>query len=264
MGALKLISWNVNSVRARLDRLLAVLARHEPDVVCLQETKGTADTFPADRIRDAGYHAEVHGQRTYNGVALLTREPARDVVRGFDGDPIPEQARAISADVGGVRVIDVYVVNGKAVGDPKYGTKLAWLDGLCAWLAKTHDPAQPLVVTGDFNIAPADLDVHDPDRWRDRVLCSDPERERYQRLLAWGLVDLHRRHAPDERVFSWWDYRAGAFPRDWGLRIDLALGTAPVAAGLRGVEVDRDERKKSSGEGNPSDHAPLILTFDPP
>ncbi len=259
---MKIISWNVNSVRARLDRLLALLERHRPDVLCLQETKATDELFPADVVRAAGYHAAVHGQKTYNGVALLTREPVADVIHGFPGDPIPEQARVISAHVGGVRVVDVYVVNGKEVGDPKYDLKLAWLDALTAWIRDAHDPATPLVITGDFNIAPGDRDVHDPERWKDRVLCSDPERARLTEMLDWGLTDLHRRVAPDEQVFTWWDYRGGAFPRDHGLRIDLALGTAPVAERVTAVTVDREERKKTSGEGNPSDHAPLIVELD--
>ena len=259
---MKLISWNVNSVRARLERLLAVLDRHQPDVLCLQETKSTDATFPYEAIREAGYHAVTHGQKTYNGVALLTREPAEDVTRGFTGDPIPEQARVIGAEVAGVRVIDVYVVNGKEVGDPKYDIKLAWLDALASWLDETYAPDQPLVITGDFNVAPTDDDVHDPERWRDRILCSAPERERLQRLLSWGTVDLHRQASPDETEFTWWDYRFGAFPRGWGLRIDLALGTAPLAARLTSVGVVRDERHKSGGEGNPSDHAPLIVDFE--
>ncbi len=259
---MKLISWNVNSVRARLDRLLALLERHRPDVLCLQETKATDDLFPVDAVRSAGYHAATHGQKTYNGVALLTREPTKGMVAGFAGDPIPEQARVISAEVGGIRVVDVYVVNGKEVGDPKYDLKLAWLDALTAWLEDTHDPSMPLVIAGDFNIAPADRDVHDPERWRDRVLCSDPERRRLETLLERGLVDLHRHLVPDEPAFTWWDYRGGAFPRDFGLRIDLALGTAALRDRVTAVSVDRDERKKTSGEGNPSDHAPLIVEFD--
>lgn len=259
---MKLISWNVNSVRARLERLLAVLDRHRPDVLCLQETKSTDATFPFEVIQGAGYHAVTHGQKTYNGVALLTREPAKDVIRGFPGDPIPEQARVIGADVGGIRVVDVYVVNGKEVGDVKYDLKLAWLDALAAWLKDSGSPDRPLVITGDFNIAPTDADVHDPERWRDRVLCSAPERERLDGLLAWGLTDLHRTVSPDDAGFTWWDYRFGAFPRGWGLRIDLALGTAPLAERVTSVTVDTDERHKSGGEGNPSDHAPLIVEFE--
>ncbi len=259
---MRLISWNVNSVRVRLERLLALLERHRPDVVCLQETKCTQDRFPADTIREAGYKVTVHGQPTYNGVVLLTRETPEDVVRGFAGDPIPEQARVLGARVGGIRVIDVYVVNGKAIGDPKYDLKLDWLDQLTAWLASTYDPTEPLVVTGDFNIAPTDDDVHDPERWRDRVLCSAPERDRLERLLDWGLFDLHRHLHPDHTAFTWWDYRSGAFPRNWGLRIDLALATSALRDRVTAVEVDREERKKNTGEGNPSDHAPLIVTFD--
>ncbi len=259
---MKIVTWNVNSIRARLERLLGVLRRHRPDLVCLQETKSTEDQFPREVLRAAGYHAVSHGQRTYNGVALLSREPLEGVVKGFDGDPIPEQARVISGRTGGLTVVDVYVVNGKEVGHPYYHRKLAWLDALAAWLGDAFDPAAPLIVAGDFNIAPDDRDVYDPDLWRQRLLCSDAERARLRSLLDWGLVDLHRAATAEAGIYTWWDYRAGAFPRDMGLRIDLLLGTAPVRGRLRSVEVDRDERKKSSGPGNPSDHAPVILTLE--
>jgi len=258
---MKIVTWNVNSVRARLERLVEVLRRHEPDVLCLQETKTTDDRFPREVLSEMGYHAVTAGQKTYNGAALLSRQPARDMVRGFDGNPIPEQARVISATFDGVRVICVYVVNGREVGHEQYDLKLEWLDRLTAWIAETSAPDQPLVVTGDFNIAPDDRDVHDPARWEGRCLCTEPERQRYQALLDWGLHDLHRRHSDDAGLYTWWDYRFGAFPRDMGLRIDLALGTAPVADRLVSVEVDREERKKSSGTGNPSDHAPVIVAL---
>ncbi len=258
---MKLITWNVNSIRARMPRLVALLQRHEPDVVCLQETKADDDAFPREDLEAVGYRAAIHGQKTYNGVAIVSREPAAAVTAGFPGDPIPEQARVISADLGGLRVIDAYVVNGKAVGDPKYDTKLAWLDALAAWLREAHDPARPLVLAGDFNIAPDDRDVHDPALWEGRVLCSDPERARLQALLDWGLHDLHRAHTDEAGVFTWWDYRGGAFPRGLGLRIDLLLGTAPLRERVVAVEVDREEREKSTGEGNPSDHAPVVLTL---
>jgi len=167
----------------------------------------------------------------------------------------------LSAQVAGVRVIDAYVVNGKAVGDPKYDTKLAWLDALGAWLRESNDPARPLILTGDFNIAPDDRDVHDPALWEGRVLCSAPERERLQTLLGWGLRDLHRVLTDEGGIFTWWDYRGGAFQRGFGLRIDLFLGTAAIAERVEDVAVDRDERKKGTGEGNPSDHATVILTL---
>ncbi|RMH03091.1 MAG: exodeoxyribonuclease III [Planctomycetota bacterium] len=255
---MRVVTWNVNSIRSRLPRLLALLDRHRPDVVLLQETKVEDDAFPHQELATAGWRAVVHGQRTYNGVAILSRRSATEVRIGFPGDPIPEQARVISAEVGPLRLIDAYVVNGKAVGDEKYEIKLRWLDAFADWLAAAHDPSQPLLVAGDFNIAPEDRDVHDPERWRGKVLCSEPERERLRRLLAWGLTDLHRLHEEGPGPFTWWDYRMGAFPRGWGLRIDLLLGTAPVAAACTAVVVDREERRESAGEGKPSDHAPVL------
>lgn len=262
---MKLITWNVNSIRQRGPRLLALLARHEPDVVCLQETKVTDDDFPTTELLEAGYLSVAFGQRAYNGVAILAREPIEDVNLGFRGDPVPGEARVLAATAGDLRVIDVYVVNGKNVGDPAYDVKLAWLDALAAHVAATEDPATAIVVTGDFNVAPSDLDVHDPILWAGKNLASPPERERLQRLVDWGLTDLGRMHAGDAvGPFSWWDYRMGAFHRGWGLRIDLLLGSASVAERLVSVEVDREERKPSTGEGKPSDHAPVILTLRDP
>ena len=262
---MKLITWNVNSIRQRGPRLLALLARHTPDIVCLQETKVTDDDFPAADLLGAGYQSVAFGQRAYNGVAILAREPLTNVNLGFRDDPVPGEARVLAASVGDLRVIDVYVVNGKNVGDPAYDVKLAWLDALADHLAATEDPTRPLIVTGDFNVAPTDLDVHDPRLWAGKNLASPPERERVQRLIDWGLTDLGRRatgEAPGP--FTWWDYRMGAFHRGWGLRIDLILGGRPVAERLVSVDVDREERKPTSGEGKPSDHAPVILTWGEP
>jgi len=259
---MKIISWNVNSIRQRLPRALALLHRHQPDALCLQETKVTDEAFPHAELEAAGYRAAVFGQKSYNGVALVARDEPADVIRGFPGDPVPGEARAIAARVGGLALVDAYVVNGKDVGDPAYETKLRWLDAFGAWLRDAFDPGDALLVVGDFNIAPADPDIYDPDAWRGRNLASEPERDRVRALLDWGLTDLGRRAAGDvPGPYTFWDYRSGAFHRGWGLRIDLALGTAPVAARLVSVEVDREERKESSGEGKPSDHAPVIVTL---
>jgi exodeoxyribonuclease-3 len=260
----KIITWNVNSVRQRLARLLALLERHDPDVVCLQETKVEDEAFPTLELDAAGYESVSFGQRAYNGVAILSRSPVVDVRRGFPGDPLPDEARVLGGTVDDLRVLNLYVVNGKAVGTPTYDRKLAWLDALTGWLRGTHDPRDPLLVVGDFNIAPEEEDVHDPERWADTIHFTDPERQRVRAMLDWGLVDLLRLSHEGPGPFTWWDYRFGAFHRGWGLRLDLALGTHPVADRCAGVLVDRDERKPTFGEGKPSDHAPVIVTLDRP
>jgi exodeoxyribonuclease-3 len=258
----KLITWNCNSIRQRLPRLLAMLERHQPDVVCLQETKVENEVFPTMELSAAGYDVATFGQRAYNGVAILSRAPLADVATGFDGDPVPEQSRVLRAKAGGLDLVCVYVVNGKAVGDPAYDTKLAWLDAFRAWIAATYDPKGDLIITGDFNIAPDDRDVWDADLWRGKILASDPERERLRQLMDWGLTDLGRLAAGDvQGPFAYWDYTAGAFHKGWGLRIDLILATASVTSRLETVEVDRNERKPTAGEGKPSDHAPVIVTL---
>ena len=240
---MRLVTWNVNSIKQRLPRVLAMIRRHEPDIVCLQETKVEDPLFPTMELVAAGYECATFGQRAYNGVAILSRVGLKDVRSGFEGDPIPGQARVLSARTGDLRVVCAYVVNGQAVGTPAYETKLAWLDAFRTWVAETFDPADPLVICGDLNIAPDDRDVWDPVLWRGSILASEPER------------------AAVSGPFTFWDYTAGAFHKGWGLRIDLALGTAPVADRLESAMVDRDERKPTYGEGKPSDHAPLIVTL---
>ena len=260
---MRLVTWNVNSIKQRLPRLLAMIDRHEPDVVLLQETKVEDGNFPTMELVAAGYECAMFGQRAYNGVAILSRVGLTNIRNGFDGDPAPEQSRVISATAADLRVTSVYVINGKAVGDPAYQLKARWLDALRGWLASTFDPDDQLVIAGDFNIAPDDRDVWDPDGWRGKNLASEPEREALAAIREWGLTDLGRRAAGDvQGPFSYWDYTAGAFHKGWGLRIDLALGTAPVAERLGSVVVDRDERKPTYGEGKPSDHAPVIVTLD--
>jgi len=254
----KVATWNVNSIRARLDRLLAFLDRHAPDVVCLQETKVVDDAFPAEPLQAAGYHCEVLGQKTYNGVALLARSPIEDVARGFADGGDDDQARAIAGTVNGVRCMCVYVPNGRQVGSEAYAYKLEWLARLRSFLDQHERPDTPLLVAGDFNVAPADADVHDPDAWRDEVLCSDPERNALRELEAWGLHDGFRALRPDDVAFTWWDYRRLGFPKNRGLRIDHLLLSEPLRERCRAVEIDREERK---GKGA-SDHAPVIATFD--
>jgi len=258
----RIATWNVNSIRQRLPRLLALLARHELDVVCLQETKVADADFPIDALLEVGYEALSHGQGGRNGVAIVSRLPLDEIARGMAGDPVPAEARLLAARAGDLTIASLYAVNGKEVGDPAYETKLAWYEALRDWARASFDLAAPVLLTGDFNVAPDDRDVYDPVAWRGRNLASEPERDRLRDVLELGFDDLGRRAAGDvEGPFSFWDYRMGAFHRGWGLRIDLALGTAPVAARLVSVDVDREERKPTSGEGKPSDHAPVIVTL---
>jgi len=250
-------TWNVNSVRARLPRVLAWLDKARPDVACLQETKVVDADFPAAEIAALGYESVIFGQKTYNGVAILARHAISDVVRGLPDDPADAERRVLAATIGGVRVVNLYCPNGQEVGADKYVFKLDWFRRLRAWFERDFDPAGAVLLCGDFNIVPADLDCWDPEGWRDHVLCSPAERKGFTALLEWGLVDLLRALRPDERVYTWWDYRNGAFHRGWGLRIDHHLGTHSLAARAIGVEVDRDERKGDK----PSDHVPVRASF---
>ena len=253
---MKIVTWNVNSVRSRLERLLAFLARHQPDVVCLQELKCVQDDFPTDAIADAGYHAAVYGQKTYNGVAILSRKKLTSIARGFgDDDP---QARFITGKLGKLRIASAYIPNGREVGCEHWAYKLRWLAKLRDWLDEVAKPTERVVVCGDFNVARDDLDAANPETWRDTVLAHADGRAALQALLDWPLADVFRTHHPDGGVFTWWDYRRLAFPKNNGLRIDYHLATPPLATLCTDAQVDREERK---GE-KPSDHAPVIATFD--
>ena len=254
---MKITTWNVNSIRARLDRVLAWVDRRQPDVAALQETKVVDDAFPRAPFEERGYHVETYGQKTYNGVALISRKPLAQVVKGFGDDP-EEQRRLISAVVDGVRVVNVYVPNGQALDSPKYPYKLEWLEGLRAFLDEHAGHDEPVLVMGDFNVAPTDLDVHDPEVWQDKVLCSEPERDALARVCGWGLSDLFREHDEEGERYTWWDYRTLGFPRNAGLRIDLVLGSEAALERCRGVLIERDEREGQK----PSDHAPVTAYLD--
>jgi exodeoxyribonuclease-3 len=254
----KLATWNVNSIRARLARVLDWLGRERPDVVCLQELKVTDANFPRAEIEAAGWHAAVHGQKTYNGVAILSRTPLAAVTPGLGDGLADDEARLLSAMVDGVRVVSAYVPNGQVVGTDKWTYKLEWLRRLLAYLERTARSADPLVLCGDFNVAPEDRDVARPEEWRDSVLCHVEAREALRRLVAWGLTDAIRLHHTGEGPYSWWDYRMLGFPRNNGLRIDHILVTASLAARCREAYVARDERKGKL----PSDHAPVVAVFD--
>ena len=252
---MQLATWNINSIRARKDRLLAWVDQRKPDVLCLQETKVVDAEFPAAELEARGYTSVAHGQKTYNGVALVSRTPLEDVRRGFEDGGDDSQCRLITARTAGVRVASVYVPNGGELGSDKYAFKLAWLARLAGWLARTARPDEPLVLAGDFNVAPRESDVAYPDAWRETVLFHESVRAALGPVLAWGLRDVLAEKIPEGGVYSWWDYRQLAFPRGDGLRIDLVLATAPVAARCERAWVDREARKGKQ----PSDHAPVLV-----
>lgn len=255
---MRIATWNVNSVRARLEHLVKWLEAEQPDIVALQELKVVPEAFPYDALTEIGYHAAVHGQKTYNGVAILAKQPLEDVRIGFDdGGEEDPQARIVRATVGGIRVINVYVVNGKAVGDPKYDYKLRWLDRLRAMLGDQEDPSGDLVLLGDFNIVPEPRDSWDEELWEGNVFCTEDERRRLRSFLEWGLIDTLRLHDQSDGLFTWWDYRGLSYQLRKGLRIDHILASESLAARSESCVVDRVPRKWKK----PSDHAPVVATF---
>ena len=254
---MRVASWNVNSIRVRLPQVLEWLRTRRPDVLGLQETKVPDDGFPAEALAEAGYRAVWHGQKTYNGVALLTRTAPTDVVRGLT-DYADDQRRVVGATVGGVRIYNVYAPNGQAVGSDKYAYKLEWFAALRAQLAREFERHAALLVMGDFNVAPEDRDVHDPAAWKGSVLVSPQERAALASITGLGLSDSFRLFEQPEGSFSWWDYRAAAFRRNRGLRIDLQLVSECLARSCRQATVDREPR----GWDRPSDHAPVWAEFD--
>jgi len=253
---LKVASWNVNSLNVRLPHVLAWCDVAQPDILALQETKMTDDRFPSDELLEAGYHSVYSGQKTYNGVAILSRKPATDVVMDIEGLDDP-QRRILGATVGGVRIIDLYVVNGSEVGSEKFTYKMHWLEQVTAWIAGEMQRHEKVIVLGDFNIAPDDRDVHNPESWHEKILCSTPEREALQRILDLGLVDSFRQFEQQEKSWSWWDYRMAAFRRNMGLRIDLVLVSAAMEQACNAAYIDKEPRRQE----RPSDHTPVVAEF---
>ena len=258
---MRIATWNINGLRARQDLLLHWLRLRAPDVVGLQELKLADEQFPTADLERAGYRAAVFGQRSWNGVAILAREPLEVTARGLPGEA-EQGARLLAARTGGLHFTTVYVPNGKHVGHADFPRKLAWLDSLAAHLAGPGRADEPSVLCGDFNVCPGPLDSWNEAGLAGAIFHTDEERARFRRLLESGFVDLFRSCFPDTQAFSWWDYRGGAFHRKQGLRIDLVLANAPLAARVRSVEIDRAYRKKVDGM-TPSDHAPVIADFDP-
>jgi exodeoxyribonuclease-3 len=256
MNTFSIATWNVNSLRVRLPQLAEWLAAVQPDVVALQETKLPDADFPQAEIQALGYQVLYSGQRTYNGVAVLSRTPLTPIATDIPGF-IDEQRRVLAVQTQGCIVVDLYVPNGQEPGSDKYAYKLRWLEALREWLIDLQKLGQHLIVLGDFNIAPEDRDVHDPVAWQGSVHVSEPERQAFARLLETGLVDVFRRFEQPAQAFSWWDYRAAAFRRNHGLRIDLILASTSLAEQCTGSRIDREPRRAE----RPSDHTPVIAEF---
>ncbi len=251
---MRIATWNVNSIRSRVERVVAWTERERPDVLCLQEIKTTDDGFPLEPFAALGYRAEVFGQKTYNGVALLSLKPITRVVRNLPNDEPEAPRRLIAGTVGKVRIVNVYAPNGQSPESEKFVYKMEWLTRLRSFLEETADPGDPLVLLGDFNIAPEERDVRYPDLWRGHIHFHPKEHAALARITSWGLHDLLRKHHEEGGLYSWWDYRQLAFQKNNGLRIDLILGTAPMLKRCQDVVIFRDERKGES----PSDHVPVV------
>jgi exodeoxyribonuclease-3 len=254
---MKIVTWNVNSIRARLARLVSWLDKNQPDILCLQETKATDTDFPLEEIKKTGYNCIFTGQKSYNGVAILSKTEASNIITNLPGDPNDQEKRFISAQIEGIQIINVYIPNGSEVGSEKYYYKLKWYGRLKEFLSNSFDPTIPLLICGDFNVAPDDRDVWDVKQWTGKLHFSEPEKEAHQSLMSWGLKDALRLHNQNSGVYSWWDYRTMGFQKGLGLRIDHILVTDVLASRCNEVTIDREERK---GE-KPSDHAPVVGVF---
>ncbi len=254
---MKLATWNVNSLKVRLPQVLEFLAAHQPDALCLQETKSEDEKFPIAEINAAGYHAVYSGQKTYNGVAILSLQEPQEVTMGIAEFEDP-QKRVISALVNGVRIVCVYIPNGESVESVKYAYKLDWLRRLNACLKEELTRYPRLAVLGDYNIAPEDRDVHDPNFWAGKVLFSEPEKAALRDIAALGLQDSFRLFEQPDKSYSWWDYRMNGFKRNLGLRIDHILLSAELAKGCKSCTIVRDMRAKE----RPSDHAPVLAELE--
>jgi exodeoxyribonuclease-3 len=253
---MRVVSWNINSLRRRQNRLFACLGATKPDVVCLQETKCRDDQFPALALEAVGYHSAYHGEKSYNGVAILSKVEPRDVRPSLCDEVVDPQARVIAATIDRLRVFSIYAPNGQAIGSPAYDYKLQWYRRLRDCLSKERTAA--LVVCGDFNVAPEDMDVHDPDLWRGAIMCSERERRAFRQLCQAGLRDTLRLHHNEGGLFSWWDYRMLAFPKNRGLRIDAILASKDLAKKCTAAGIDREMRKGKEA----SDHAPVWAEFE--
>jgi len=258
---MKICSYNVNSIRARLDLLLKWLEHRgqDLDVLCLQELKGEENTFPYPELEALGCHCSVYGQKAYNGVAICSQSPLKDVTEGFGQAEWDTQKRVISADINDFRLMNLYVPHGGERGDDKFNYKQGWYAQLISYLDQHFTPDSPLLLVGDFNVAHQDQDVYSAEELKDTIGTMPEEREAFSRLLDWGFTDIHRRFHPQTRQFTWWSYLGGAIWKDQGMRIDYALGTPPILERITDIEVDLWPRRRRSP--TPSDHAPLIVTL---
>jgi exodeoxyribonuclease-3 len=254
---MRIASWNVNSLRVRLEHVVDWLEQAQPDILGLQETKLVDDNFPVSEIEALGYRCAFSGQPTYNGVAVLSRLPIEDVSTQIEGFEDP-QRRVLGATIGPIRLLNLYVPNGQSVDSEKYLYKLDWLEALRAQLHREREAHEYIAIIGDFNIAPEDGDVHDPERWEGKVLCSPKERAALSEILALGFEDTYRLFDQPSESFSWWDYRAAAFRRNTGLRIDLVLASSALSRRCVGATIDKEPRKLE----RPSDHAPVYADFE--
>ena len=254
---MKIATWNINSMNVRLPHVLEWLAANRPDMLVLQELKQVTDAFPAEALSEVGYSSIANGQKTYNGVAVISRTQATDPITEFPGFDDP-QRRVLAATISGIRIVDLYVPNGQAVGTEKYKYKLSWLAALRDFLQGELSRHEKLVVLGDFNIAPADEDVHDAEKWGETILCSPLERKALRELLDLGLSDVFRKFDQPEKAFSWWDYRAAGFRRNAGLRIDLILTSDAMTKRCSASYIDKEPRAWE----RPSDHAPVVAEFE--
>ena len=260
---MRIVSWNVNSLKPRHDRFFRFLEHWQPDVVCLQETKSLVEDLPKEAIESAGWHLAAVGQKTYNGVALVSKTPIEVVSEGLENFEDP-QARFILGETGGIRIASAYIPNGKEVGSDKHEYKLKWLAALRSHLDRLEDPQSDLAILGDWNCAPRDTDAKNIEKWRDSVLCHESVREAIQHVRDFGLIDPHETIETEGGVFTLWDYRSLGFPKNDGLRIDHALLSASLNCRVTHVQVDREERKAHAELeiGKPSDHAPLIVDLE--
>lgn len=252
----KIATWNVNSLRVRLPHVLEWLSTHKPDVLAIQETKLPDSDFPVEDIEKAGYHVVFSGQKTYNGMAILSKKPGTDVLKDI-ANLDDHQRRILAMTVGDVRIINLYVPNGQSVGSDKYQYKLDWLQKMTAHLKKELAQHKNVIVLGDFNVAPEDIDVHDPAAWQDQVLCSAMERKALESLMSTGLTDCFRALHPEAGAYSWWDYRLNAYKRNLGLRIDLILASADMYNICTACYIDTVPREWD----RPSDHTPVMAEF---